>query len=65
VRLAPFALFTSGDLTAPVQIQPCGDCDVWFVEARPHAGQVVVREWHDVDCPHLRTLLADERVDAD
>ena len=64
-RLAAFELFSSADLTSSVQIQPCRECEPWFVEAQPHADHVLVREWHDEKCPHLRTLLAEDRADAD
>ena len=63
--LAAFELFSSADLTASAQIQPCRACEPWFVEAEPQAGHVLVREWHAESCPHLRTLLADELADAD
>ena len=64
-RLAAFELFSSADLTGPVQIQPCRACDPWFVEVQPHAGHVLVREWHAELCPHLHTLLAEDVADAD
>ena len=64
-RLAPLVLFTSADLTEPVQIHPCRHCEPWFVEARPHAGHIAIREWHDENCSHLRRLLADELADTD
>ena len=64
-RLAAFELFSSSDLNAMVQIHPCRDCEPWYVEVQPHHGQVLVREWHDVDCAHLQTLLADDVAEAD
>ena len=64
-RLAAFELFCSSDLSAPVQIQPCRACEPWFVEVEPNDGHVLVREWHAEDCPHLRTLLADDLIDGD
>jgi hypothetical protein len=63
--LAPFELFLSADLSDTVEIQPCRSCAPWFLEVVPNDGHLLVREWHANDCPHLRTLLADERVDAD
>ena len=64
-RLAPFVLFTTADLTEPVQIHPCRHCEPWFVEADPYLDYVAVREWHAEDCSHLRALLADDVLDTD
>jgi len=64
-RLSAFELFSTADLSATVEIQPCHACSPWFLEAEPHDGHVVVREWHDADCTHLRTLMADDRADAE
>jgi hypothetical protein len=59
--LAAFELFSTGDLSTSVQIQPCRECEPWFVEVEPDDGHVLVREWHAADCPHLRGLLVEDR----
>ena len=65
-KLASFELFSSNDLSATVEVQPCRDCDGWYMEVDPTGDtQVVVREWHHEDCPHLRSLLDDDIADAD
>jgi hypothetical protein len=56
--LAPFDLFSSGDLDLPVEIRPCRHCDAWYVEVRPepHRG-LLVREWHAAGCAHYQALI--------
>ena len=64
-RLASFELFTTDDLSACVEIWPCRHCASWHLDARPYeGGRVVIREWHDQDCAHLRSLLEGDIADA-
>ena len=63
-RLAPLELSSSNEPGPTVEIHACRSCDEWCVEARStDAGLVVIREWHDKDCPHLRSLLINELAD--
>jgi hypothetical protein len=63
-QMAAFELFTSDDLDQPVQVSPCRRCDTWHLEAEPIGRRLHVREWHDKDCAHLRSLLEEDRADA-
>jgi hypothetical protein len=57
-RLKCFELVGVTDLTEPVEVLPCGDCDSWYVEVyRRDDGSLAVREWHDEYCYALRVLL--------
>ena len=39
-------------------IWPCLECLPWHVEVVVEEGEIVVREWHAVDCPVLAETQA-------
>ncbi|RVX41128.1 hypothetical protein EDD27_3597 [Nonomuraea polychroma] len=43
----------------PYEIWPCHDCLAWHAEVVTVDGQVLVREWHAIDCEHFQELLRD------
>ncbi len=43
----------------PYEIWPCHDCLPWHAEVVAVEGEVLVREWHAVDCPQFQELVAD------
>ncbi|MFJ8745782.1 hypothetical protein ACIRL2_41295 [Embleya sp. NPDC127516] len=44
----------------PYEIWPCHDCLPWHAEVIVAGDEVVVREWHAIDCPQYRELLSNE-----
>lgn len=44
----------------PYEIWPCHDCLPWHAEVIKDDDEIMVREWHAVDCPHFQQLLLDE-----
>lgn len=44
---------------APYEIWPCHDCLPWHIEIVRQGIDVLVREWHAVDCQLFQQLLAD------
>ncbi|MEU3520310.1 hypothetical protein ABZ770_34435 [Streptomyces sp. NPDC006654] len=44
----------------PHEIWPCGDCLPWHAEVVRVDGEILVREWHAVDCPQFRELLSED-----
>lgn len=47
------------DAGEPHEIWPCHDCLPWHAEVVIVEGDVLVREWHAIDCPQFQELLAD------
>ncbi|WP_019885881.1 hypothetical protein [Streptomyces purpureus] len=43
----------------PYEIWACHDCLPWHAEVVLVEGEVLVREWHAVDCPQFRELVQD------
>ncbi|MFE6892008.1 hypothetical protein [Streptomyces sp. NPDC057694] len=41
------------------EIRPCHDCLPWHAEVVKVEGEVLVREWHAVDCPQFQDLIRD------
>ena len=41
----------------PYEIWPCQDCLPWHAQVVVIDGEVLVREWHAIDCPQLQDLL--------
>jgi hypothetical protein len=41
----------------PYEIWPCHDCLPWHAEVVRSEGDVLVREWHAVDCPLFVELI--------
>ncbi|MFE7780286.1 hypothetical protein [Streptomyces nigrescens] len=44
----------------PYEIYACHDCLPWYAEVVIVEGEVLVREWHAVDCPQFQALLTDD-----
>ncbi|RBQ15361.1 hypothetical protein DP939_36380 [Spongiactinospora rosea] len=44
----------------PNEIWPCHDCLPWHAEVVVVDEEIVVREWHAIDCPHFQDLLKDD-----
>lgn len=44
----------------PHEIWPCDDCLPWHAEVVRVEGEILVREWHAVDCPQFQRLIADD-----
>lgn len=46
----------------PYEIRPCPDCLPWYAEVvhDPQTGEILVREWHAVQCSQFESLLADD-----
>ncbi|HEY5834965.1 hypothetical protein [Streptomyces sp.] len=42
----------------PHEIWPCTDCYPWHAEVVNVEGEILVREWHAVDCQQFRDLTA-------
>lgn len=47
------------DQGEPYEIWPCGSCLPWHAEVVQVEGEVLVREWHAVDCPEFQELITD------
>lgn len=45
---------------SPYEIQACLDCYPWYAEVALAEGEILVREWHAVDCPTFQRLIADD-----
>ncbi|GAA2530903.1 MULTISPECIES: hypothetical protein [Streptomyces] len=43
----------------PYEIWACEDCLPWHAEVVLVEGEVLVREWHAVDCPQFKQLMED------
>lgn len=43
----------------PYEIWPCDHCLPWHAEVVRSEGEIIVREWHAVDCPLFQELLED------
>jgi hypothetical protein len=41
------------------EVWPCQECLPWHVEVIQDEGEVMVREWHAVDCARFQESLAD------
>ncbi|MER7539383.1 hypothetical protein ABTX77_32055 [Streptomyces sp. NPDC097704] len=41
----------------PHEIWACHDCLPWHAEVVLSEGEVLVREWHAVDCPQFQQLV--------
>lgn len=39
------------------EIWPCHHCLPWHAEVVHAEGEILVREWHAVDCPEFRELV--------
>jgi hypothetical protein len=46
----------------PYQIWPCLDCYPWHAEVVREGEDLVVREWHAIECPQLVGLIGDPEV---
>jgi hypothetical protein len=44
----------------PYEIWPCHDCLPWHAEVIRNGDEVLVREWHAVDCSQFKRLLGDD-----
>jgi len=42
------------------EIWPCHECLPWHAEVVRDGDDVLVREWHAVDCPTFQSLISDE-----
>ncbi|MFC5668300.1 hypothetical protein ACFP3U_35735 [Kitasatospora misakiensis] len=42
------------------EVWPCVDCHPWHAEVILEGQDVLVREWHAVDCPLFQQLLAND-----
>lgn len=42
----------------PHEIWPCNDCLPWHAEVVRVDGEVLVREWHAVDCEQFQRLVS-------
>lgn len=53
------AFNTAGE---PYEIHPCADCLPWYAEVviDPETSEILVREWHAVECSHFQDLLSDD-----
>ncbi|MFF5020137.1 hypothetical protein [Streptomyces sp. NPDC001165] len=40
------------------EIWPCDHCLPWHAEVVQAGGEILVREWHAVDCPDFQELVA-------
>ncbi|MFJ9460922.1 hypothetical protein ACIRST_38365 [Kitasatospora sp. NPDC101447] len=48
------------DNGTPYEIWPCNDCYPWHFEVIREGSEILVREWHAVDCTLFQQLLANE-----
>ena len=46
-------------VAADYQIRPCYDCYPWYAEvvSDPETGEILVREWHAIECPAFVDLI--------
>ncbi|MFH8581650.1 hypothetical protein [Streptomyces zaomyceticus] len=42
------------------EIFACIDCLPWYAEVVRDEEEVLVREWHAVECPQFKRMIADE-----
>lgn len=42
------------------EVWPCNDCLPWHTEVVRVEGEILVREWHAVDCPQFVRLVSDD-----
>jgi hypothetical protein len=52
-------LAAMNDKGEPYEIWPWGSCLPWHAEVVQAGGEVLVREWHAVDCPEFQELIKD------
>ncbi|WP_030274440.1 hypothetical protein [Streptomyces sp. NRRL B-24484] len=46
---------------APYEVWPCTDCLPWHFEViRADDGEVMVREWHAMECALFQQLISDQ-----
>ncbi|WP_405683062.1 hypothetical protein [Streptomyces sp. NBC_00057] len=48
----------------PYEIWACDDCLPWHAEVVRVEREILVREWHAVDCPQFQDLVADSGRDS-
>ncbi|MFD7945639.1 hypothetical protein [Streptomyces sp. NPDC059744] len=41
------------------EINACHDCLPWHAEVAVVEGEILVREWHAIDCPQFQQLIQD------
>lgn len=41
----------------PYDIWPCSDCLPWHAEVVREGSEILVREWHAIDCPQFVDLV--------
>ena len=60
-ELAPYELAVFDDDGDPLPIWPCRSCEPWHIEVVLRGdGDVIAREWHAVDCPHLFAISTED-----
>ncbi|WP_329072228.1 hypothetical protein [Streptomyces sp. NBC_01429] len=50
-------LAAMNDEGEPYEIWPCGSCLPWHAEVVRADEEVLVREWHAVNCPEFQKLI--------
>ncbi|MFI0156247.1 hypothetical protein [Streptomyces lydicus] len=42
------------------EIYACTDCLPWYAEVVTIEGEILVREWHAIDCQQFQALISDD-----
>lgn len=58
--IGPVDLYAFKEDGTSHEIWPCYDCLPWHAEVVRVEGEILVREWHAVDCPTFQRLIADD-----
>lgn len=61
--IGPVDLRAFDDDGTAYEIFACYDCLPWHAEVAIVEGEVLVREWHAIDCPQFQDLITDDTTE--